>query len=127
MIIQVEVPQVGESITEGVLVEWSKQDGDITATDDPLFTLETDKVTMTINAEHAGRLKILVAAGETVRIGQVVAELDTDAKAEASAVAPSPPPATPEPAHTVPQTGGPAFHPIAGAPGAGKDVAYGAQ
>jgi len=118
MIIQVEVPQVGESITEGVLVEWSKQDGDIIATDDPLFTLETDKVTMTINAEHAGRLKILVAAGETVKIGQVVAELDTDAKAEAKA------PAAPEPAPTVPQTAGPAFHPIAGVPQAREKMAH---
>ena len=85
MSIQVEVPQVGESITEGVLVEWLKQDGDIVATDDPLFTLETDKVTMTINAEHAGRLKTLVAAGETVQIGQVVGEIDPDAKAESEA------------------------------------------
>jgi 2-oxoglutarate dehydrogenase E2 component (dihydrolipoamide succinyltransferase) len=124
MIIQVEVPQVGESITEGVLVEWSKQDGDIIATDDPLFTLETDKVTMTINAEHAGRLKILVAAGETVQIGQVVAELDTDAKAEAKAAAPSAPPGTPQPVHTVPQTAGPAFHPIAGVPQARDKVSH---
>lgn len=124
MIIQVEVPQVGESITEGVLVEWSKQDGDIIATDDPLFTLETDKVTMTINAEHAGRLKILVAAGETVQMGQVVAEVDTDAKAEAKAAAPSAPAAAPEPVRTVPQTAGPAFHPIAGVPQAREKMSH---
>jgi len=124
MIIQVEVPHVGESITEGVLVEWSKQDGDIIATDDPLFTLETDKVTMTINAEHAGRLKILVAAGETVQMGQVVAEVDTDAKAEAKAAALSAPAAAPEPVRTVPQTAGPAFHPIAGVPQAREKMSH---
>jgi 2-oxoglutarate dehydrogenase E2 component (dihydrolipoamide succinyltransferase) len=110
MIIQVQVPQVGESITEGVLVEWSKQDGDRVATDDPLFTLETDKVTMTVNAEHTGKLKILVAAGQTVKIGQVVAEVDTDAAGE-----------KPE---AVPQTSGPAFHPIAGAPQAREKLAH---
>jgi len=110
MNIQVQVPQVGESITEGVLVEWSKQDGDRVATDDPLFTLETDKVTMTVNAEHTGKLKILVPAGQTVKIGQVVAEVDTDAAEE-----------KPE---AVPQTSGPAFHPIAGAPQAREKLAH---
>ena len=110
MIIQVQVPQVGESITEGVLVEWSKQDGERVVRDDALFTLETDKVTMTVNAEHTGRLKILVPAGTTVKIGQVVAEVDTDA-AEAKAEA-------------VPQTSGPAFHPIAGAPQAREKLAH---
>ncbi|HNS97496.1 MAG TPA: 2-oxoglutarate dehydrogenase complex dihydrolipoyllysine-residue succinyltransferase [Polyangiaceae bacterium] len=109
MIIQVEVPQVGESITEGVLVEWLKRDGDRVVTDDPLFTLETDKVTMTINAEHAGTLKILVPAGQTVKIGQVVAEVDTQ-----------PTEASPQ---AVPQTPGPAFHPIAGAPQARNKLA----
>jgi len=110
MIIQVQVPQVGESITEGVLVEWSKQDGDRVATDDPLFTLETDKVTMTVNAEHTGKLKILVPAGQTVKIGQVVAEVDTDAAEEKPGA--------------VPQTSGPAFHPIAGAPQAREKLAH---
>ncbi len=110
MIIQVQVPQVGESITEGVLVEWSKQEGESVTRDEPLFTLETDKVTMTVNAEHTGRLKILVPAGQPVKIGQVVAEVDTDA-ADAKDQA-------------VPQTSGPAFHPIAGAPQAREKLAH---
>ena len=136
MNIQVEVPQVGESVTEGVLVEWAKQDGDVVATDDPLFTLETDKVTMTINAEHAGRLKILVSEGETVQVGQVVAEIDTDAKADPQASATGDAGASkeapPEPAQEqkkaepteVPQTAGPAFHPVAGAPQAKDKLAH---
>ncbi len=83
MSFEVKVPAVGESITEGVLAGWERKDGDFVETDDPLFVLETDKVTMTINAEQTGRLKIQVSEGETVQIGQVVATLDTDADAPA--------------------------------------------
>jgi 2-oxoglutarate dehydrogenase E2 component (dihydrolipoamide succinyltransferase) len=82
MLIQVKVPSVGESITEGLLAEWVKRDGDYVRPDEPLFVLETDKVTMPINSEHAGRLKILVQTGEIVKIGQAVAEIDTAAKTE---------------------------------------------
>ncbi len=114
MIIQVEVPHVGESITEGVLVEWSAENGAYVEQDDPLFVLETDKVTMTINAENSGVLKTLVEPDTTVTIGQVVATLDTDAakpetgapKAEAARTEPAP---EPKAAQEVPQTPGPAI------------------
>ncbi|MBI5481122.1 MAG: hypothetical protein HY906_19855 [Deltaproteobacteria bacterium] len=66
MPIDVTVPPVGESITEGVLAEWLKHDGDVVALDDPLFALETDKITMTVNAIAAGRLTVKVAAREAV-------------------------------------------------------------
>jgi len=92
----VTVPAVGESITEGVLTEWLKADGENVQTDDPLFVLETDKVTMTINAAAAGRLKIAVQAGETVKIGQEVGSLDEMAAGEAPA-APERPQAPPAP------------------------------
>jgi len=82
MQVEVKVPSVGESITEGILVEWTKGDGDIVAMDEPLFSLETDKVTMTVNAEHGGRLSIQVPEGETVSIGQVVGTIDTEAAEE---------------------------------------------
>src|SRR5574340_405756 len=82
MLIQIKVPSVGESITEGLLAEWVAKDGGSVRFDDPLFVLETDKVTMTINAEHSGQLKILVQAGEPVKIGQVIAEIDTSVKTE---------------------------------------------
>jgi 2-oxoglutarate dehydrogenase E2 component (dihydrolipoamide succinyltransferase) len=85
MPIDVTVPPVGESITEGVLAEWLKHDGDVVALDDPLFTLETDKITMTVNATAPGRLTIAVAAGETVKIGQSVGAIDPAAAAEAPA------------------------------------------
>ena len=92
----VTVPAVGESITEGILTEWLKADGESVQTDDPLFILETDKVTMTINAAAAGRLKIAVQAGETVKIGQEVGTLDEKAVGEATP-APARPQAPPAP------------------------------
>ncbi len=79
MATEVTVPPVGESITEGILVEWLKPDGEYVEIDEPLFVLETDKVTMTINAAASGRLAVSAQAGETVQIGQVVGSLDTDA------------------------------------------------
>ena len=77
MPVDVVIPEVGESITEGILAEWSRADGDVVSRDEPLLVLETDKITMNVNAAEAGRLKILVEAGETVEIGQVVATIDT--------------------------------------------------
>jgi len=68
MPINVTIPEVGESIKEGVLAEWSRADGDLVARDEPLLVLETDKITMNVNAAQAGRLKILVPAGTTVQI-----------------------------------------------------------
>ncbi len=79
MLIEVKVPEVGESITEGTLVEWLQADGAVIVADDPLFELETDKITMEVVAQESGRLKILVEAGALVQIDQVVAQIDTDA------------------------------------------------
>ena len=110
MIVDIKVPEVGESITEGVLVDWLKRSGDVIAVDDNIFELETDKISMTVTAEHAGRLEVLVAAGSAVDVGQVVARVDTEAQAkpaepaEAPQPAPqsAPPVAAPEPALTEP-------------------------
>jgi 2-oxoglutarate dehydrogenase E2 component (dihydrolipoamide succinyltransferase) len=88
MAVEVIIPEVGESITEGVLVEWSQAEGSVVAPEDPLLVLETDKITMNIAAEHTGQLHILVGEGETVEVGQVVATIDPDA-AEKPAVAPA--------------------------------------
>jgi len=82
MPVEIKIPEVGESITEGVLVEWSASDGAVVAAEEQLLVLETDKITMNVNAEQGGRLKILVAEGETVEVGQVVGTIDTEAAAE---------------------------------------------
>jgi len=78
MHVEVRVPEVGESITEGVLVTWNKEDGSLVQAGEELFELETDKVTMAVPSEVAGRLQIQVQAGETVKVGQVVATIDID-------------------------------------------------
>jgi len=85
---EVKVPEVGESITEGILVEWVAADGSFVNADDPLFVLETDKITMDVAAEVAGKLVVQVPAGETVAVGQTVALIDADAVAD-SAQAPA--------------------------------------
>jgi 2-oxoglutarate dehydrogenase E2 component (dihydrolipoamide succinyltransferase) len=89
MSVDVTIPEIGESITEGFLAEWSQSDGAVVEAEAPLLVLETDKITMNVTAEVAGKLEILVAEGETVEVGQVVAKIDTDAAADAPAAAPS--------------------------------------
>ncbi len=72
MKIEIKVPSVGESITEALLAQWFKKDGDTVRKDEPLFVLETDKVTLEVTAEAAGSLSIVVPAGTTVKVGTVV-------------------------------------------------------
>ena len=82
MLIEIKVPSVGESVTEALLAQWFKSDGDLVKNDEPLFVIETDKVTLEVVAEAGGVLSIKVAEGETVVIGAVVGTLDTDAAAK---------------------------------------------
>jgi 2-oxoglutarate dehydrogenase E2 component (dihydrolipoamide succinyltransferase) len=97
-IVEVTIPQVGESITEGLLVEWSVADGGQAQIDEPLLVLETDKVTMTVAAEATGKLEILVPPDTEVEIGQVVGKIDTAAAAaDAAAPADAPPKESPAP------------------------------
>jgi len=79
MEIEVKIPSVGESVQEAVLVQWYKKDGDTVEKDEPLFVVETDKVTLEIVAEASGILKILVSEGETVSIGTKVGTISTEA------------------------------------------------
>ncbi|MBI9087516.1 MAG: 2-oxoglutarate dehydrogenase complex dihydrolipoyllysine-residue succinyltransferase [Desulfobacterales bacterium] len=91
MAMEIKIPSVGESVQEAVLAEWFKKDGDAVLRDEPLFVIETDKVTLEVTAEAAGTLHILVAEGETVAIGTVVGTIDTQKGAADSAPPPSPP------------------------------------
>jgi 2-oxoglutarate dehydrogenase E2 component (dihydrolipoamide succinyltransferase) len=91
MKLEIKIPSVGESVQEAVLVEWYKKDGDNIQKDEPLFVVETDKVTLEIVAEASGVLKILISEGETVDIGALVGTIDTEA-------APAPPVEPEEPA-----------------------------
>ena len=124
MTVEVKVPHVGESVQEAILSEWFKQDGEQVAKDEPLFVIETDKVTLEVVAEVAGVLKIVVAVGETVAIGAVVGTIDPAAHGGKPAPAqPAPeagtaPAAAPDlaPAAVQPQ-------PTAAAPAAAANVA----
>lgn len=91
MQIDIQVPSVGESVQEAVLAQWFKQDGDGVIKDEPLFVLETDKVTLEVAAEAAGVLHIKVPEGETVLIGAVVGTIETEAGAEAGETVPQAP------------------------------------
>jgi 2-oxoglutarate dehydrogenase E2 component (dihydrolipoamide succinyltransferase) len=84
MVVEVMIPEVGESISEGVLVEWHAADGAAVGADEPLLELETDKITITVNAEVSGVLHRLVEEGATVAVGQKVATIDTDAEVQAA-------------------------------------------
>jgi len=79
MPLEVEIPPMGESISSGILAKWHVKDGDAVKKDQPLFELETDKITSEGTAEAAGTISLKVAAGSEVRIGQVVAMIDAAA------------------------------------------------
>jgi 2-oxoglutarate dehydrogenase E2 component (dihydrolipoamide succinyltransferase) len=83
MLLEVKIPSVGESVTEAILAQWYKSDGDMVKKDEPLFVIETDKVTLEVVAEADGIIAITVAEGQTVPIGSVVGTIDTEAAPKA--------------------------------------------
>jgi 2-oxoisovalerate dehydrogenase E2 component (dihydrolipoyl transacylase) len=97
--IGIELPQVGESVTEAVIGKWLKQPGESVEKFDALVEVVTDKVSMEFPAPHTGVLKSIVAEeGETVPMGAVIAQMDVDdatalaaaAASESEAEAPEP-------------------------------------
>ena len=122
MLLEIKVPSVGESVTEATLGQWYKKEGDLVRKDEPLFVLETDKVTLEIEAEADGVLRISVSEGETVAIGTVVGTIDAEAAPEVvdepvpekvAEITPAAPPPPPEP---------PTVEPVAEIPLAAKPV-----
>ena len=83
--IEIKVPTVGESINEVTLVKWLKKDGDYVERDEVIAELESEKATFELNAEQAGVLKTVGKEGDTLNIGDTVAQIDeTAAKPESS-------------------------------------------
>src|SRR4051812_26842836 len=77
MATDVQVPTLGESITEGTLSEWLKKPGEAVARDEPIASLETDKVSVEVPSPVAGVLtEQLVSAGDNVAVGAVIARVD---------------------------------------------------
>ena len=88
MLLELKVPSPGESITEVEIANWLKKDGDIVSKDEELCEIDSDKATLTINADQGGKLSIKATAGQKVNVGDVVATIDTSfAGAESPKVA----------------------------------------
>lgn len=95
MAVEVRIPTLGESITEGMIVRWIKQEGELVSVDEPILELETEKASVEIPAANSGRLHILKAAGSTVQVGEVVATIEPEVERPGSPVAQ----AAPQPGH----------------------------
>lgn len=86
MSVEIKVPQMGESVTEGTIARWNKKVGDTVNADELLVEIETDKVTMEVNAPSAGVLAEIVAlSGDTVEIGALLGIISTDGAAAKTA------------------------------------------
>jgi 2-oxoglutarate dehydrogenase E2 component (dihydrolipoamide succinyltransferase) len=98
-IIEVQVPQLSESVAEGTLASWKKKIGEAVARDEILIDIETDKVVLEVPSPGAGVLvEIVKGDGETVVSGELIARIDTEAKAGAAAPAVEAPKAAAAPA-----------------------------
>ena len=83
---QIKMPQLGESVTEGTVDKWLKHEGDFVKRDEPIVEVVTDKVNAEIPSPFEGKLvKIAVSEGETVRVGAVIAQIETGATTAAPA------------------------------------------
>src|SRR5947209_11647544 len=106
--VQVVMPAMGDSVSEGTVLEWHKQEGDAVAVDETLVEISTDKVDDEVPAPVAGTVvKIHAAEGDTVTVGALLAEIATTDGAQAEQLA-NPPgdaePATPEQAVAAAET-----------------------
>jgi 2-oxoglutarate dehydrogenase E2 component (dihydrolipoamide succinyltransferase) len=103
MIVEVKVPQLSESVSEATLLDWHKKEGEKVSRDENLIDIETDKVVLELPAPADGVLvKILKKARDSVGSGDVIAQIDTEAKAGAAPAAPSPEGKEPEKAKAAP-------------------------
>ena len=90
MLIEVKVPQLSESVAEATLQKWHKKAGEFVKRDENLVDIETDKVVLETPAPDSGVIvKIIKGDGGTVTSNEVIAQIDTEAKAEAAAAAPA--------------------------------------
>ncbi|MDP9861670.1 MULTISPECIES: 2-oxoglutarate dehydrogenase, E2 component, dihydrolipoamide succinyltransferase [Streptosporangium] len=122
----VQMPQLGESVTEGTVTRWLKKEGERVEADEPLLEVSTDKVDTEIPSPTAGILtKIVVAEDETVEVGAELAVIDENGSAGAApaqeaapapAAAPEPEPAPAQPISSIPQPAPQAAAPAPQAP-----------
>ncbi|TAD83259.1 MAG: 2-oxoglutarate dehydrogenase complex dihydrolipoyllysine-residue succinyltransferase [Sphingomonadales bacterium] len=90
MATEIKVPVLGESVTEGTIAEWLKQPGEAVAADEPIASLETDKVAVDVPSPVAGIMsQHMVAVGDTVEVGAVIAIIEEGASTGAAPAAPA--------------------------------------
>ena len=77
-VIEMNVPTIGESITEVTLVNFLKQEGDLVRRDEPIAELESEKATFELNAEESGKVSFVAKIDDVLQIGDLVAKIDTD-------------------------------------------------
>jgi len=96
-IIELKIPNLGESISSVTFSKWLKPDGSVVAMDEPLCEIETEKANQELSADSAGKLIWVAKEGEDLAVGALFAKIDTDASADGSAPAPSKAAETPKP------------------------------
>jgi len=112
MLVEIKVPPLPESVSEGTLMTWHKKPGDPVQVDDPLIDLETDKIVLEVVAVEAGVLKeIRQPDGATVGAGELLAIIDTEGAAASPAPAAGTAQSAAAPAPTTDSTTGPALSP----------------
>ncbi len=104
---EIVMPRLSDSMEEGTILKWLKSDGESVSRGEPIAEIETDKATLTFESDAAGVLEIVVAAGETLPIGELIARLDDGSGAAAPATGEKPSAAAP-PAAQDPEAAGPA-------------------
>ncbi|GLK46780.1 MULTISPECIES: 2-oxoglutarate dehydrogenase complex dihydrolipoyllysine-residue succinyltransferase [Novosphingobium] len=118
MTTEVKVPVLGESVAEATIGQWLKQPGEAVAADEPIASLETDKVAIDVMAPHAGIMgQQLVAEGDTVVVGALIATIEEGAGAPAAA----------KPAAAAPAASAPATTPAPAAAPAADEASAGAS
>jgi 2-oxoglutarate dehydrogenase E2 component (dihydrolipoamide succinyltransferase) len=104
MKVEIKIPALGESVSEAIISSILKPSGSLVKLDEEILELETDKVNQILYAPQSGQLTLMVNKEDTVKIGQVIGFVDTDAKAPAAdRPAPTPPPAAEQPATPTPR------------------------
>src|SRR5690606_32448905 len=132
MTVEIRVPALGESVTEATVGQWYKKVGDSVTKDEPLLELETDKVTLEINAQESGRLdEISAPEGTDVEVGALLGLITAGASGNVSAPAAAAPEAKPAPQPAPAPAAAPAAAPApaaaAPAPGAPAEILPAAQ
>ena len=89
MPVDVVLPELGESVTEAILVEWLKSSGEAVAIDEPIAVIETDKADVELPAPSAGVLQTLKGDGDTIQVGETIATIDEAGEAAPPAAAPA--------------------------------------